>query len=68
MLSTGAFASGNLAIVRLSNCLVTNNLIGRAISNGGNMVSWGNNRINGNQTDGAPTLTLTQKLRKFASS
>lgn len=58
--STGVFASGAQGIVRLSNCIVTSNLIGLAASGGGNLVSWGNNRIKGNTTDGAPTITLTQ--------
>lgn len=51
--------SGNLATVRISNLQVTGNSTGLQVA-GGSLVSFGNNRVNGNGTNGAPTSTISQ--------
>ena len=51
----GVKSVGAGATVRLSNTAVTNNGTGLQALNGGSIVSFGNNRIAGNITDGAPT-------------
>lgn len=56
--TTGVLCAGAAATVRLSNVTVVNNGIGLSALAGGNIVSFGNNRIAGNGTDGAPTQTL----------
>jgi hypothetical protein len=59
--SAGIAASGAQAVVRISNVMVTNNSLGLMVSSGGSIVSFGNNRIAGNATDGSPTATPGQK-------
>ncbi len=59
--SAGISASGAAAVVRLSNVLVVNNHLGLQVASGGQIVSFGNNRIAGNTVDGAPTVTPGQK-------
>jgi hypothetical protein len=59
--TTGVLSAGAAATVRLSNVTVVNNGVGLSSVNGGNIVSFGNNRIAGNVTDGAPTATLPPK-------
>ncbi len=59
--TTGIFSTGNLATIRLSNVMVVNNGTGLAAVAGGKIISFGNNRIEGNGTDGAPTATVGQK-------
>ena len=59
--SAAVAASGAQAIVRLSNVMVVANSIGLSSVSGGAIVSFGNNRILGNATDGAPTSTPGQK-------
>lgn len=58
--SFGVLTNGGLARVQLSNTTVTGNGTGLAPSNG-SIVSFGNNRILGNTTDGAPSLTVPQQ-------
>jgi len=58
--SFGVFA-GSLGTVRLSNTLITQNPAGISTSGTGAIISFGNNRISGNTTDGAPTSTIAQK-------
>jgi len=58
--SFGVFA-GSLGTVRLSNTLITQNPAGISTSGTGAIISFGNNRISGNTTDGAPTSTISQK-------
>ncbi len=58
---TGGITSVNLATVILSNVVVTDNQTGLAIGTGGAVISFGNNRIQGNTTDGAPTQTIPQE-------
>ena len=59
--SAGIAATGAQAVVRISNVMVINNRLGLSVSGGGSIVSFGNNRIAGNGTDGAPTATPGQK-------
>lgn len=56
--STTAVASvGGNAAVRLTNCTVLDNSIGLSSTNGGFLVTWGNNRIAHNAVNGAPNLS-----------
>jgi hypothetical protein len=58
----GVRAAGtNLAVMRLANTMITDNSIGISVANGASVVSFGNNRIAGNGTDGAPTSTPGQQ-------
>jgi hypothetical protein len=59
--TTGVLSAGAAATVRLSNVTVVNNSVGLSSVTGGNIVSFGNNRIAGNATDGSPTVTLPQR-------
>jgi hypothetical protein len=54
--AVGAY-SGVLATVRLSNVTISGNNVGLQ-SAGGAIVSFGNNAVSGNVTDGAPTQTI----------
>ena len=57
---TGITSSGTAAVVRMTNNTVTGNVVGLSIT-GGTIQSAVNNRIFGNNTDGAPNATyLTQ--------
>lgn len=56
--STGVFASGNGAVIRLSGSTISGNLQGIQAISGGQVISFGNNRNRGNITDGAPTSTV----------
>jgi len=55
---TGGITVANLAIVTLSDVVVTDNQTGLSVS--GTLISFGNNRIWGNTTDGTPTQTIGQ--------
>lgn len=55
----GIRSAGSQSTIRISNVSVFNNNVGLA-TGGGNIVSFGNNRIAGNTTDGAPTATIAQ--------
>jgi hypothetical protein len=57
----GVVASGALATVRISNTMITNNLAGLKTAAGGQIVSFGNNRIVGNGSTVPPTSTLPQE-------
>jgi hypothetical protein len=59
--SAAVAATGAQAIIRISNVTVLNNRLGLMVSTGGSILSFGNNRIAGNSTDGAPTSTPGQK-------
>jgi hypothetical protein len=59
--TTGILCAGGQATVRLSNVTVVNNGIGLSSVTGGGIVSFRNNSIAGNVTDGAPTSTVTQQ-------
>lgn len=60
--NVGIHAIGGNALIFFSNTLVTANGKGVIAETGGNIYSFGNNRIGGNFTDdGAPTFTLPQR-------
>ena len=48
-------------LVRLSNSTLVDNLIGLQVLNNANIGSYANNRLIGNGTDGAPTLTYSSR-------
>ncbi len=52
--------SANGSAIRISNLIITANGKG-LFSSGGHIVSYGNNRIGGNSTNGAPTSTSAQQ-------
>ena len=53
--------SGALATVRISNVFVTRNDVGLQSVGGGSIISFGNNRVNGNiSANGAPSVTPGQ--------
>jgi hypothetical protein len=56
--STGVFASGSNSFVVLGRSTVMSNQTGLA-ANGGHVVSYQNNHLTGNVTDGAPTSVVT---------
>ena len=56
--STGVFASGGNAFVVLGRSTVMSNGTGLAL-NGGHIISYQNNHLTGNSTDGAPTAVFT---------
>lgn len=58
--STGVSASGAFAVVRLSNVGIYGNTTGISAA-GGAIISFGNNQIGGNATNGAPTSTVPQQ-------
>jgi hypothetical protein len=58
---TSGVASVGQATVMLSNMVITDNQTGMAIGSGGAILSFGNNKVQGNATDGAPTQTVLQK-------
>ena len=57
----GVVATGANATVRLSNATITDNATGVLSQGGGTILSFMNNRIRGNTTDGAPTSTIGQQ-------
>ena len=60
-LARGIRSDGSMTKVRISNDTITHNFTGLAVNAGGQIISFGNNRITGNTTDGAPTSTITQQ-------
>jgi hypothetical protein len=59
--ASGIVAEGASGSVRISNTTATRNAVGLSSVSGGAIVSFGNNRINGNNSaDGAPTSTVSQ--------
>ncbi|PWW03467.1 hypothetical protein DFR52_101148 [Hoeflea marina] len=57
----GIRADGTAGTVRMSNSNVTGNSTGMQTVNSGKIQSYGNNHVDGNGTDGAPTSTIPQK-------
>jgi hypothetical protein len=55
--SNGVEAQGASATIRMTNCTVVGNNVGLAAS-GGQIISFGNNSIAGNATNGSPTSTI----------
>lgn len=58
---TTGVASVNLSTVMISNMVITDNQTGLGTSGGGAILSFGNNRVQANATDGSPTQTVLQK-------
>lgn len=58
--SSGIHSNGALSTIRISNVVVTNNDIGLTLA-GGSVASWGNNKIAGNNLNGAPNSSLSQQ-------
>jgi hypothetical protein len=58
--SSGIHSNGALSAIRISNVVVTNNDIGLTLA-GGSVASWGNNKIAGNNLNGAPNSSLSQQ-------
>jgi hypothetical protein len=58
--SDGILAQG-LATITLSNVIVTDNLTGVDPKSGGQILSFGNNKIDGNATDGTPSQVITNR-------
>jgi hypothetical protein len=64
-----SMASGNATGVRgrenstinISNVTVVDNKTGLSATSGGHIVSFGNNKITNNRTNGTPTQTIAQK-------
>jgi hypothetical protein len=56
----GVRSSGANAAVRISNLTDTANAVGLSATGGGQIISFGNNRVNGNTTNGSPTSTPGQ--------
>jgi len=59
-LNQNAVRTMNTATIRLTNSNIFSNTVGINTANGGSVVSFGNNRMAGNQTPGAPTSTVQQ--------
>jgi len=53
--------AANSGTVRLSSTTVTDNTYGLSLYNGGSIISFVNNRISGNGTDGSPTKSVYQR-------
>ena len=56
--SAGIKSEGAAATVRIANNVVTDNSVGLLVATSGNIVSFGNNEVGGNGTNGAPTSTV----------
>jgi hypothetical protein len=60
--TTGVLSSGGNASARISNATVSRNATGLQPASGGAIISFGNNRVSGNNlADGNPTATEAQK-------
>ncbi len=57
--SAGVSSNGANSTMRISNVTVTGNGTGLMAVNGGKILSFGNNRVNGNLSNGAPTATVS---------
>ncbi len=57
-LARGIRSDGSMTRVRISKNTITHNLTGLAVNASGQIISFGNNRIAGNTTNGAPTSTI----------
>ena len=58
---SGLIASGSNAVVRVTRSTITGNAVGFAAQSSGQIVSYSDNNLDGNTTDGAPTSTITLK-------
>lgn len=60
-IASGVAAEGAAAVMYLNRTKVYGNATGLMTSDGGTLVSFGNNAVSGNGTDGAPTTTISLK-------
>jgi len=58
---TGIAADSANAVVRMANSQVTGNGLGSNVTNGANLLSYGNNQIDGNISDGPAPTTIGLK-------
>jgi parallel beta helix pectate lyase-like protein len=58
---SGLRSSGSSAVARIGAVTVTGNAIGLDSANAGQIVSWGDNHVYGNTTDGQPTSTVSPR-------
>jgi hypothetical protein len=58
--AVGVYA-GALSTVLISNLTIAGNNVGLQEVGGGAIVSFGNNTVGGNASDGVPTTTLSRK-------
>jgi Right handed beta helix region len=58
---SGVFAEGAQTIIRVAKSTITGNATGFTTSQSGQIESYGDNNLNGNTTDGAPTSTIVLK-------
>jgi hypothetical protein len=57
----GVWSSGPMAVIHISNNVISDNEVGLGIVSGGQILSFGNNKVADNTTDGNPTGSLTQR-------
>ena len=55
---TGLLAFGNIGTLRFTRSTITGNATGLSAQNGATLVSYGDNDLDGNTADGAPTTTI----------
>jgi hypothetical protein len=58
--SDGILSDGSLSTVNISNVTVVKNGTGLSETSGGHIISFGNNKITDNTTNGSPTKTIAQ--------
>lgn len=59
--TNGVKSEGNNAFVRISNMLITGNAMGLSAVSGGDILSFQNNRNDGNTANGAPTGNISEQ-------
>jgi hypothetical protein len=59
--SDGILSDGANSTINITNVTVVKNGTGLSATNGGHIVSFGNNKITNNTTNGSPTKTISQK-------
>ena len=59
--TSGVKSEGSAARTFIGNSLVTGNSVGLLVSGGGQIISFGNNLLDGNVTDGNPTSTVATR-------
>jgi parallel beta helix pectate lyase-like protein len=59
--TNGISSTGAASIIRLSNSTITGNATGLSPSAGGQILSYGSNRISGNAVNGVPTGQVTEQ-------
>jgi hypothetical protein len=59
--AVGVVTDGAFATANISNVTVVDNTTGLSATSGGHIVSFGNNKVTNNTTNGTPTQTISQK-------